>query len=109
KGLINDQEFAKAWIDARRKSKQKGNIALKSELIKKGIDPQIINQLLNEESIDEKELAKEALSKKLKSWKNLTPLQFKQKAYSFLGRKGFNYQTSSEAINIVLKNTDELV
>src|SRR3989344_1854372 len=92
KGLINDLEFAKAWVDARRKSKQKGTIALKSELYQKGISREIIDQVLSEESVDEGTLAEQALEKKLKSWKNLDKLTFKKKTYEFLARHGFNYQ-----------------
>ncbi len=103
KGLINDLEFAKAWVDARRKSKQKGTIALKSELYQKGISREIIDQVLSEESVDEGTLAEQALEKKLKSWKNLDKLTFKKKTYEFLARHGFNYQVISPIVAKILQ------
>ncbi|MEA3355380.1 MAG: regulatory protein RecX, partial [Patescibacteria group bacterium] len=44
--LLNDQKFAEWWVDQRTTHRPKGNIALKSELIQKGIDHSIINSVL---------------------------------------------------------------
>jgi len=98
KSLINDLEFAKAWVEARRKSKQKGNKVLKFELYQKGIVKEIIDEILEDESSQEG-LAKLALEKKMRAWKNLIPLELKKKAYDFLMRKGFEY----EVVKIVVE------
>lgn len=105
KGLIDDLEFAKAWVEARRKSKQKGERALKAELFQKGIDREIIEEVvrLQVAGYSEEELARQALEKKLKSWKNLPPLEFKKKAYEFLMRKGFDYSVVKSAVENILK------
>ncbi len=50
KGLLNDLEFAKAWVEARRKSKQKGIRAIKAELFQKGIDKEIIEEVVSRQS-----------------------------------------------------------
>ena len=102
KGLINDVEFAKAWVESRRKSKQKSIRALKSELLQKGIDREIIEEVLGEpfdSSQSEEELVKQALEKKLKSWKNLEPQEFRKKATGFLLRKGFEYEVIKRALD----------
>jgi len=105
KGLINDLEFAKAWVDARRRSKQKGINALKFELYQKGIDREIIEEVLSSQSsvVSEEELAKIALEKKINSWKNLDPKKKKQKALEYLMRKGFDYEVVKEVIEKLLK------
>lgn len=98
RGLINDLEFAKLWVEARRKSKQKGVKALKSELYQKGIARDIVEEVLSEESrimnqeLSEEELATQALEKKIKSWKSLPSQEFKKKATGFLLRHGFGYE-----------------
>lgn len=102
KGMINDLEFAKAWIEARRKSKQKGIRALKMELFQKGIDKEIIDELLVD-STNEEELAKTALEKKIKSWKNLESLETRKKATDFLLRHGFDYSIIKSVIEKELK------
>ncbi|MDD2822770.1 MAG: RecX family transcriptional regulator [Candidatus Daviesbacteria bacterium] len=104
KGLINDLEFAKAWVDARRRSKQKGINAIKSELYQKGIDKEIIEEVIVQASEgDEENLAKIALEKKINSWKNLDEKKRKQKAFEYLMRKGFTYDISKEVIEKLLK------
>lgn len=91
KGLINDLEFAKAWVEGRRRSKHKGTIALKNELMQKGIDRSIIDQVFEEEVVDEDSLAVLAIEKKLASFQKLPYLEFKKKFFDFLLRRGFGY------------------
>ena len=88
KGMVDDLEFAKAWVEARRKSKQKGIRSIKAELFQKGIDKEIIEEVISGQvtGYSEEELAKQALEKKMKYWKNLAPQEFKRKAYEFLTR-----------------------
>ncbi len=105
KGLLNDLEFAKAWTEARRKSKQKGIKAIKAELFQKGIDKEIIEEVIRQQVTgnSEGELARQALEKKIKHWKNLPNLEFKEKAFSFLMRKGFEYEVVRDAIEKIMK------
>lgn len=100
KRLINDEEFAKSWVQSR--SKKKGKIAIKLELIQKGIDKEIIEEAL-EKVVDEENVAQKALEKKMRVWKNLPPLEFKKKAYEFLMRKGFEYSQVKDVIENILK------
>ncbi len=102
KGMVNDLEFAKAWVEARRKSKQKGIRAIKAELFQKGIDKVIVDELLVHSSSfmdQEEKIAREALEKKMRSWKNLEPREFRQKAVEFLLRKGFEYEIVKQVLD----------
>ncbi len=105
KEMINDVEFAKAWIEGRRKSKQKGVRALKMELFQKGIDREIIEEVLRLRSgqVAEEDLAQLALEKKMRSWKNLERTELKQKAIQFLMRKGFEYEIVLSLVEKILK------
>lgn len=99
--LINDLRFAKEWVEARRKSKKKGINALKSELFQKGIDREIVDEVLSaqaEVGMDEENLAKQALEKKLRVWKNLPEMEFKQKSLRFLMSRGFNYDVAKQVV-----------
>lgn len=106
KDLINDLQFAQEWVTSRRNSKKKGVRAVKMELMQKGIDREIIEQVLSEQVTEdsELELAKQALQRKLNSWNNLPPLEFKKKVYGLLFRKGF----SASIIEEVIKTTVHL-
>ena len=107
KGLLNDEAFAFAWVDARRRSKKLGLRALKSELSSKGIDHKVADKILEENQVDEEKLAEEALEKKLRVWKNLQPLEFKKKATDFLLRKGFEYGVVRTVLEKVLESRGE--
>lgn len=106
-GLINDERFAKAWVESRRRSKQKGVKALKLELWQKGIDREIIEEVTRVESLEssEEQIAEKALEKKSRIWKNLEPMEFKKKATDFLMRKGFEYETAKRVIDNFLQNS----
>lgn len=119
KGLINDLEFAKAWVEGRRRSKQKGIRALKAELFQKGIEREIIEEIFDDQFsksdssqasliFNEEDLARQALEKKMKIWKKLEPQELnekslrdlKKKATEFLLRRGFEY----EIVKVVVAN-----
>lgn len=103
KGLINDLEFAKQWVESR--GKKKGAIALKSELFRKGIDREIIEEALSvkREGESEAQTAKKLLEKRIGRWKNLSKQEIKQKALQFLISRGFSYEISKEVLENILK------
>lgn len=92
---INDSEFAKWWVKSRINSKSKGILQIKLELAQKGIDRQIIDDVLA--GVDQGNLAKEVLSKKFGKWQNLPFLEKKKKAYAYLAARGFDFETIKEA------------
>lgn len=98
KNLINDLEFARSWVQSR--SKKKGTIALKSELFQKGIDKEIVEEVLGNQSsaVSEKETAVGLLEKRIIRWKNLPKPEIKQKALRFLQSRGFDYDISKEVL-----------
>lgn len=102
KGMVNDLEFAKAWVEARRESRQKGIRAIKLELFQKGIDKEIIEEVTAAMGSEE-ELAKLALEKKIRFWNNLKSLELKKKAYEFLIRKGFDYEIVKKTIESLIR------
>lgn len=95
--LLNDQEFAKAWVQSR--SRKLGKKSIKQELFQKGIAKELIEKVMSV-SEDEETIAQKLLKKKSKVWKDLAPLEFKKKAFGFLGRKGFEYSVIEKAIKI---------
>lgn len=104
KRLLNDREFAKSWVSARRRSKGKGIIALKSELYQKGIGREIVDEILEESSSEsEEKLAIKGIEKKWKIWNLLPVLEKKKKAYEFLMRKGFEYEIVKSVIEKLME------
>jgi len=94
--LIDDWEFAKWWIEQREVFRPKGKIALKAELRQKGVSSEIIKKALA--YIDEENLAKKALARKIESYRRLPPEEFFRKISQFLSYRGFSWRTVKKII-----------
>ena len=89
--LIDDEKFAKWWIDQRANFKPKPKRILIQELRIKGIGKEIIDEVLGEEVVDEEKMARELIEKKMYKWKNLEPRIARQKMSQYLSGKGFGW------------------
>ncbi|MBI4037553.1 RecX family transcriptional regulator [Candidatus Curtissbacteria bacterium] len=98
--LIDDLEFAKWWVNAR--SKRRGKVLIRAELIKKGIDREVIEMTLNTLN-NEATQAVNILEKKIKAWSKLNKFELKKKAYSYLARRGFSPDKINDAIAFFFK------
>lgn len=111
KKLINDKEFAGLYIDERLRKKKIGIVKIRAELMKKGINRQIIDELLNgfETNDEMKENILLIAEKKLNQLKsrNLDNKQIKQKLFSFLISKGYDFDLIKETINKIFSDNFE--
>jgi regulatory protein len=88
--LVDDTKFAKWWIEQRLTFKLKSKKELTFELRQKGIDKNIIENALAESDLDDEKSAKKLLARR----KFTDP----QKAFSYLARKGFDFNTIKSVI-----------
>ncbi len=95
--LVNDRKFARLWVENRSEFSPRGRRALRYELRKKHISPEIIEEVLAE--IDEAELAYRAAAGKVRILKKKDRQEFKRKLSGFLARRGFDYETITPVIN----------
>jgi len=91
-GLADDQAFVQWWVEQRNTFRPKGKRALIMELRQKGIDRDLSETIINRE-VDEKNLAKTLFLKKKKVWEKLPFEMQQEKLASFLGRRGFAWNT----------------
>lgn len=101
--LLDDTKFAKWWVNQRLAFKKISLRILKLELGKKGIDRNIIDDVLQDSPIDEEKMARELLENKAYKWKNFDPKVAKQKKFQYLAGKGFDWEVVKKVID---KNTD---
>ena len=103
KGLINDQEFVKAWVESR--IKKYGVNRIKQELFQKGIDRETMEEVLSikYQVSGEEEIAAKLLEKKMRVWQNLPEMKLRKKAYEYLMRRGFEYSLIKEVVEKVLQ------
>ncbi|MCX6806965.1 MAG: RecX family transcriptional regulator [Candidatus Berkelbacteria bacterium] len=100
--LLNEAEFARAWVRSRMTLRPKGKRLIFYELRCKGIPEELIKKTLKKEYNENKELelARKLTQKKKQSLKNLLPRERRQKLIGFLQRRGFSWDT----IKVVIKN-----
>jgi regulatory protein len=88
--LLNDQQFAQAWVENRNTFRPRSRRALAMELRHKGLDDEVVQDTLNN-NVDENALALEAARKYVRKVQQLDWPNFRQKLGGFLGRRGFSY------------------
>ena len=88
--FLNDEEFARQWIESRQKHKGRSKFILKNELRLKGLSNDVIKPLLKEAQ-DDLETARILFYKKKKVLGKLPPEEFRKKMGGFLQRKGFSF------------------
>ena len=103
--LLNDNKFAQWWVEQRMEFSPRGKRALIAELRQKGINRDLIIQLVNESISQgyEEKTARKLLQKKKYKWERLQKLEAKKKMSDFLARKGFGWEVIKNAIDDIFK------
>jgi len=106
--FLNDADFAAQWIQTRQNFRIKSKKAIKMELLKKGINPETIEQALAGElheeegsGINDKEQAIKLVQKRIARYKHLPKKELYEKLGGFLARRGFNWETIKTSIDQV--------
>lgn len=108
-GFLNDEMYSKALLETKKKTAKKGPRAIKQDLMKKGIDKETQNKVLD--SFTHKEqlaIAMELAQKAIRANQNKTPMQIKQKVQDVLTRKGYSFSITNEILDqIKLEREDD--
>jgi regulatory protein len=94
RGYLDDKKFAIWWLD-RQIRKQKSNRSIEFELRGKGIDREVIVEVMTSESESEVERLKTTIQK----LHSRTRYQDQQKLTAYLIGKGFSYSLVKEVLN----------
>lgn len=99
-GLLNDEEFARQMVLANVRTKPKGRNVIKQKLFQKGISGQVSERILDEVfgNIDEKQIVLEVFEKYSKKLRTADKEGKKRKIFSYLARKGFDFDIINEII-----------
>lgn len=108
-GFLNDETYSKALLETRKKTAKKGPMAIKQDLIKKGIDKKTLEKTLKSFTYEEQmQLAMQLAEKTVKMNSNKTPTQIKQKIQDVLIRKGYSFEIVNEILDqIQLEREDD--
>lgn len=94
-GYINDEDFARRWVENRRLLKTTSKRKLFLELKQKRIADEIIQSVLNDDHTDEQEVLRQLVAKK----RTQTRYQDKAKLMQYLARQGYNYDDIKQVLS----------
>jgi regulatory protein len=111
-GVLDDEAFARAWVESRDRARPRGERALRSELARKGIDRQLADDVLEERAIDQPDAdaaaARRILERHASALARVAdPRARRQRAYALLARSGFDSDTAVDAIAATLPRESE--
>ena len=93
KKYINDEKFARYWVENRSLTKGISRRKLTTELYKKGINSSIIEEVLGETQRNDNEEIQKIIAKKRPQYPD------NQKLIAYLARQGFSYDEIKQALN----------
>ena len=104
-GMLDDDAFARAWVESRDRARPRGERALRAELHQKGVERPIIDAVLEDradtaEDPDfrgaDEDAARRLLIKNARALDRIPdPRARRQRAYALLARNGFDPDTAS--------------
>ena len=102
--LVNDHEFASFWAENREQYSPRGARAIKNELRMKGVNREVVDELISDEKDEEFALRagrKKALS--LLHHHSMDYMTFRTRLGSFLQRRGFHYEVVARTVKALWK------
>ena len=103
--LVDDTAFARYWVENRERFRPRGRRLLRQELRRKGISNHLIDEVLSD--VEEGRSAYEAALQRVARWANLDDETFGEKMYSFLRRRGFEYEVIAGTVSRLLRERAE--
>ena len=93
KGYVDDEKFARYWVENRHQTKGASQRKLQAELRAKGVDLAIIDHFLAESERDDETELQKIITKKRARYPD------QQKLMHYLARQGFSYDDIKSALN----------
>jgi regulatory protein len=103
-GMLDDEAFARAWVESRDRARPRGERALQNELRLKGIDRAVVDAVLDERRSGEgvalapdRDAAQRLIGKHARTLERIAdPRRRRERAYALLARNGFDPETCRE-------------
>lgn len=109
-GLLDDNRFAANLARRTLEQKPAGHMFIKAVLLRKGIPGEIaervVGQLLADK--DETDLARKALERKWRQWREIDVETARKRAYNYLSRRGIGYQAARTAFDELSAKLNEV-
>jgi len=107
-GLVNDEEFARAWVTSRKAAGRGGRRRLAWELGRKGVERELIERVLTEELDDEAEMeqALELARRRLRG-KRAEAKEERSRLRRYLLGRGFGFEAVDSVLEKVIRESED--
>jgi regulatory protein len=99
---LDDEDFARRWVENRATHRPRGKRLLQQELRNKGIDSETAREVIDEAGLDEKTDAEEIARRRLPAYAGDDPAAIRRRLSSYLARRGYGYDVIRVALERVL-------
>ena len=99
-GLVDDEAFARFWVEQRLAFRPRGRRALRYELRQRGVANHIISRVL--ENVSDSEAAAAFVQRYLAKPRETPSEETRDRLLSLLRNRGFDYHTAKEALEELL-------
>jgi regulatory protein len=98
-GYVDDEEFARRWLEERLALRPAGRRLLLSDLLRKGVPRQVAERsLTGYDAAAELRAALRLVTKQCQKYGGADSAERVRRCYRYLLGRGFDYQTSGEAV-----------
>src|SRR5207247_5749926 len=107
-GILDDESFARSWVESRDRARPRGEIALRRDVALKGVDRIVVDGILEERRSEageagsadrDADAADRLIEKHSRTLARVPdPRVRRQRAYALLARNGFDPDTCREAV-----------
>lgn len=104
-GLLDDDAFARYWVEQRDTFKPRSHLALRQELQQKGVNRAAIEAAVSD--VDQTAAAQRAAEKQARRYQHLSEDEFRNKLGGFLQRRGFNYEVIRQVTEEIWNNISQ--
>ncbi|MGI8474954.1 MAG: regulatory protein RecX, partial [Thermomicrobiales bacterium] len=104
---VDDEAFARFWVENREANKPRGRRLIEQELRTKGLDREIIAQAISEAEIDEHAAALGLARGRLHSYSGMDQAMARRRLGAWLARRGYGYDVVKPVLAAVFTGADD--
>ena len=109
-GLLDDEKFAKTFVNSSVYSRSAGTRKLKFDLKQKGVSQEIIERAIGGlQDTDETEMARELVAKRYHLMTGVSEEAKKRRIFGFLQRRGFSSEVIFKVLSLRGSEGDEAI
>jgi regulatory protein len=102
-GLVDDQEYARMWVESRHAGRGLSRRALRYELAQRGVDPDLVRTAVEVVDDDAELAAATALARRrLSGMRDPDPQRRDRRLLAMLARRGYGAGTATRALRTAL-------